>query len=85
MKVRLTGILAPWRYGHGDARRGPGATGDITGKVPTTPARYAGVTVTLSGANLIRPDCQHERDWHYQFPRLPIGTYQLRLISGFQT
>jgi len=89
MKVRLTGILAALAI---FAMAAPGMaqmqTGDITGRVTdNTGAVLPGVTVTLSGANLIQAQTASSSEaGTYQFPRLPIGTYKLQFeLPGFKT
>jgi hypothetical protein len=62
-------------------------TGDITGKVTdNTGAVLPGVTVTLTGAALQRPlSANTSETGTYHFPRLPIGTYEVRFdVPGFR-
>src|SRR5262245_21245568 len=55
-------------------------TGDIIGKVTdTSGAVLPGVSVTLSAPHLLQPMTAVTSDsGTYQFPRLPIGTYEVK-------
>ena len=63
------------------------ATGEITGKVTdNTGAVLPGVTVTLTGSQLIQPlTAVTGPTGTYQFPRLAIGTYNISFdLTGFK-
>ncbi len=63
-------------------------TGEIFGRLTdSSNAVLPGVTVTLEGAALIRPETAVTSDTGtYSFPRLPIGTYTVRFeLAGFRT
>ena len=89
MKVRLTTLLAALALvlSAGSAI-GQVQTGDINGRVTdNTGAIVPGVTVTLTGAALPQPlTSVTSATGSYQFPRLPIGSYDLRFeMTGFKT
>src|SRR5512132_614998 len=63
-------------------------TGEIFGKVTdSSGAVLPGVTVTLSAPHLLQPLTAVTSDTGtYQFPRLPIGTYEVKFeLTGFKT
>src|SRR5262245_57096067 len=63
-------------------------TGEIFGKVTdTSGAVLPGVTVTLSAPHLLQPmTASTSETGTYQFPRLPIGTYEVKFeLTGFKT
>jgi Carboxypeptidase regulatory-like domain/TonB-dependent Receptor Plug Domain len=63
-------------------------TGEIFGKVTDeSGAVLPGVTVTLSGPSLLQPQtATTSGTGTYQFPRLTVGTYNLKFeIAGFKT
>jgi hypothetical protein len=63
-------------------------TGDISGKVTDkTGAVVPGVIVTISGATLPQPlTATTSESGTYQFPRLPVGTYEIKYeLTGFRT
>jgi carboxypeptidase family protein/TonB-dependent receptor-like protein len=63
-------------------------TGEIFGKVTdSSGAVLPGVTVTLTGAGLLQPlTAVSSETGTYQFPRLNIGTYNVRFeLAGFKT
>ena len=57
-------------------------TGEVTGRVTdNTGAVLPGVTVTLSGPALIQPlTAITSETGTYQFPRIPIGSYVVRML-----
>ena len=62
-------------------------TGEISGKVTdTSGAVLPGVTVTVIGPALIRPEVATTSETGaYSFPRLPIGTYSVNFeLAGFK-
>ncbi len=62
-------------------------TGEIFGRVTdSSGAVLPGVTVTIQGPALIRPEVATTTDTGaYSFPRLPIGSYTIRFeLSGFK-
>src|SRR5258708_9827830 len=63
-------------------------TGDIFGKVTdASGAVLPGVTVTLSGPSLLQPQVATTSDTgSFQFPRLNVGTYNVKFeLPGFKT
>src|SRR5512145_3260366 len=89
MRMRLTAVLAALvLVASASPVLGQVQTGDITGKVTdNTGAILPGVTVTLTGATLIRPQTAISSETGtYNFPRLPIGTYSVKFeLPGFKT
>src|SRR5687767_11756750 len=62
-------------------------TGEIFGRVTdSSGAVLPGVTVTVEGPALIRPEAATTADTGaYSFPRLPVGTYNIRFdLAGFK-
>src|SRR5262245_42332551 len=63
-------------------------TGEIFGKVTdSSGAVMPGATVTLSAPHLLRPlTAITSATGTYQFPRLPVGTYEVKFeLTGFKT
>ena len=63
-------------------------TGEIFGKATDdSGAVLPGVTVTLSAPHLLQPLTAITSDTGtYQFPRIPIGTYEVKFeLTGFKT
>ena len=63
-------------------------TGEIFGKVTdTSGAVLPGVGVTLTAPHLLQPlTAVTSETGTYQFPRLPIGTYEVKFeLTGFKT
>jgi hypothetical protein len=63
-------------------------TGDISGKVTDNSGSVVpGVMVTISGPSLPKPlTATTSETGSYQFPRLPIGTYEIKYeLTGFKT
>ena len=78
LAILLTGVPA----------RAQVQTGEIFGKAAdTTGAILPGVTVTLSSAVLLQPQVAVTSETGtYIFPRIPIGTYQVKFeLAGFKT
>src|SRR5687767_391253 len=62
-------------------------SGEIFGRVTdSSGAVLPGVTVTLAGPALIRPEVATTTDTGaYSFPRVPVGTYTIRFeLAGFK-
>ena len=89
MRARLTAVLAALAICSGAAPAfSQVQTGEITGRVTdNTGAVLPGATVTLSGATLIQPlSAATSASGTYNFPRIPIGTYNVRFeLTGFKT
>ncbi len=89
MRLRTTALLAAFALVFGVARAtAQSQTGEIFGKVTDeSGAVLPGVTVTLSGPSLLQPQTAITSETGtYQFPRLTVGTYNLKFeITGFKT
>jgi hypothetical protein len=89
MRLRATAFVAALALVFGVATaNAQSQTGEIFGKVTDeSGAVLPGVTVTLSGPSLLQPQtATTSQTGTYQFPRLTVGTYNLKFeIAGFKT
>jgi hypothetical protein len=89
MRFRATAFVAALALVFGVATaNAQSQTGEIFGKVTDeSGAVLPGVTVTLSGPSLLQPQAATTSETGtYQFPRLTVGTYNLKFeIAGFKT
>ena len=87
MRVRTTALFAALALVFGVATAtAQSQTGEIFGKVTDeSGAVLPGVTITLSGPSLLQPQTATTSETGtYQFPRLTVGTYNLKFeIPGF--
>ena len=89
MRVRFTAVLAALALLLGaTSARAQSQTGEIFGKVTDeSGAVLPGVVVTLTGPSLLQPlTATTSETGSYQFPRLTVGTYNLKFeLAGFKT
>ena len=89
MRLRTTALFAALALVFGVATAtAQSQTGEIFGKVTDeSGAVLPGVTITLSGPSLLQPQTATTSETGtYQFPRLTVGTYNLKFeIPGFKT
>src|SRR5688572_21332252 len=89
MRVRITALLAALVLVlPAVPARAQVQTGEIGGKITdNSGAIVPGVAITLTGASLTQPLTTTTSDTGtYQFPRLPIGSYDLKFeLTGFKT
>jgi carboxypeptidase family protein/TonB-dependent receptor-like protein len=89
MRLRTTAVFAALVLVFGVAiAAAQSQTGEIFGKVTDeSGAVLPGVAVTLSGPSLLQPQTATTSETGtYQFPRLTVGTYNLKFeIAGFKT
>jgi hypothetical protein len=89
MKLRFTTLLAALALALGATTAwAQSQTGEIFGKVTdASGAVLPGVTVTLTGPSLLQPQTATTSETGtFQFPRLNVGTYNVRFeLSGFKT
>src|SRR4029079_17654838 len=88
MRLRTTAVFAALMLVFGGAiAAAQSQTGEIFGKVTDeSGAVLPGVAVTLSGPSLLQPQTATTSETGtYQFPRLTVGTYNLKFeIAGFK-
>lgn len=88
MKLRLTAVLmAMAMFVAAAPAMGQVQTGDITGRVTdNSGAVLPGVVVTLTGTALLQPlSATTGETGAYNFPRLPIGAYDVKFeLTGFR-
>src|SRR4051812_35400233 len=89
MKLRFTALLAALALVLGASSAfAQQQTGEIFGKVTDeSGAVLPGVTVTLTGPSLLQPlVATTSESGAFQFPRLDVGTYNIRFeLAGFKT
>ena len=89
MRVRVTALVAAVAVGLGSAMAAAQSqTGEIFGKVTDESGGVLpGVIVTLTGPGLLQPlTATTSETGSYQFPRLAVGTYNLKYeLAGFKT
>jgi hypothetical protein len=89
MRLRSTAWVAAFALVFGVATAAAQSqTGEIFGKVSDeSGAVLPGVTVTLTGPSLLQPlTASTAETGSYQFPRLTVGTYNLKFeLAGFKT
>jgi len=89
MRLRSTALLAALILVIGASTGwAQSQTGEIFGKVTdTSGAVLPGVTVTLTGPSLLQPQTATTSETgSFQFPRLNVGTYNVRFeLAGFKT
>src|SRR5579872_4837719 len=89
MRLRISALVAALSLAIGAATAWAQApTGEIFGKVTdTSGAVLPGVTVTLTGPSLLQPlVATSSGDGSFQFPRLDVGTYNVKFeLPGFKT
>jgi hypothetical protein len=88
MRVRAMVLAFAALFAVSGAASAQQQTGEIFGKVTdSSGAVLPGVTVTLSAPHLLQPlTAVTSETGTYQFPRLPIGTYEVKFeLTGFKT
>src|SRR5215831_19690211 len=89
MRVRTTAVVAALALAiFAASARAQSPTGEIFGKVTdTSGAVLPGVTVTLTGPSLLQPQTAVTSETGtFQFPRLNVGTYNVKFeLTGFKT
>jgi hypothetical protein len=89
MRVRFTAVVAAFALLLGAvSARAQSQTGEIFGRVSdSSGAVLPGVTVTLTGPSLLQPQTATTSETgSYQFPRLTVGTYNVKFeLAGFKT
>jgi Carboxypeptidase regulatory-like domain/TonB-dependent Receptor Plug Domain len=88
MKVRVAALVAALLLAVTGTVRAQSQTGEIFGKVTDeSGAILPGVTVTVTGPVLLQPlTAATSETGTFQFPRLAVGTYQVKFeLPGFKT